>query len=1191
MDVSMFYEGTSPPSRTEPDLMEMLRLITSPRSVLQAHLQLRTIQDLSMSAPSEAKQLSPLKFLSTLMLPKVSQLDADRGFISFNKKKPPPVPPPTPESKSVAESTPLQHAKKPRHSLFSLAGFDDPSILNQLLSAIPEDSHPDVSSSRKLDHSPVVRRTATLTQQATSHAPVQTTAREGHSLWLSGLDTNGGGPFDWLDPPAGGNGEGAGGGGGGGDDSSHHSSHRGQDSGGQDRPPHQGGDPEGGDPDGGDSNCGGRGGWGGGHGGGGSGGGGGDGDPGGGNGGAQENGNLPRALRPYTNEPRMKLEIKREDLPVWNGDKRTAIDFFFRIITIARVGGRLLQEIPVLLPLTFLANSTIAGWYLLLSEERQAAMKQHLDVFLENIRECYLGDEWSFMQRTIFDSMFFCQHGHEREKPIDYVQRKATYARILGFSDDGGPREVRIIMGTFPVYWRSLIHEREIPDTAILSLRVTEWERELVHLWEQYKKEHTEEPHPFYRRSAYIMEEDDPEVDRHPGDIKDPVIASAYASLQQRTRTRLPPKEGYKFPKEDSTVSKVRLPPSPCKVCGSNNHWDKECPRYQEWVKLREVRRSEWQSFDRDEPDGVKYESVYQAFLSEKIFDLYDPLLVTQEEYLEEGRGSPPPHESCLVDEKTPSSLPEGNGSLPPRQDDQTTPAQPQLPPAYSEFQEIIDVPPSRNSKPGFAAQDTSVLAVRGHVGNRRAEPIDICLDSCVDVTLILSDFYHLLARPPKVRQGLKLRLSQLTIAGKAKVEGYILVPIFLPSLDGPVLRIMVEAYIIPGMTVPFLLGEDFQQTYELSVNRNLDRGTIVSFRNCHHELQAVAVTPYRPPRIHRSMFGVQSYVHVKEHRRSKNKRHRCLQNARQYEKEIRAAHDYRILPGTVKSIEVVGQFPDECEWLIQRSLLSSGKDDFFITPNTLFSSCHPIVPVTNHTTKPCFIHKGDIMGTVSDPTTFFDAPDDLHELEQMIIKSAQITQLIINLADSSPSETSHAEPSEGPSRATDPDEMHLQDTGQSRPATGQPLSDSYTPQSGPVANYPQGSPPDLEASPVGLKMAELPDPTYYPSDHLRDLLDVGSLLDTLREPAWAMLERRVRAFGFDGRLGHHPVKARIRIIEDHPPISVPMYGSSLRKREVIEAQVRQWFEQDVIEASKSPWSAPVVIAYRNGKARFCVDY
>lgn len=40
-----------------------------------------------------------------------------------------------------------------------------------------------------------------------------------------------------------------------------------------------------------------------------------------------------------------------------------------------------------------------------------------------------------------------------------------------------------------------------------------------------------------------------------------------------------------------------------------------------------------------------------------------------------------------------------------------------------------------------------------------------------------------------------------------------------------------------------------------------------------------------------------------------------------------------------------------------------------------------------------------------------------------------------------------------------------------------------------------------------------------------------------------------------------------------------------------MDEQLDKWFEQDVIEPSKSPWSAPIVIAYQNGKPRFCVDY
>jgi hypothetical protein len=67
--------------------------------------------------------------------------------------------------------------------------------------------------------------------------------------------------------------------------------------------------------------------------------------------------------------------------------------------------------------------------------------------------------------------------------------------------------------------------------------------------------------------------------------------------------------------------------------------------------------------------------------------------------------------------------------------------------------------------------------------------------------------------------------------------------------------------------------------------------------------------------------------------------------------------------------------------------------------------------------------------------------------------------------------------------------------------------------------------------------------------------------------------------------------KAPIRVKEGVEPIAVPMYSSSPEKRRVIEEQLEKWFEQGVIEPSVSPWSAPVVIVYRNGKPRFCVDY
>ncbi|EJD36114.1 hypothetical protein AURDEDRAFT_34519, partial [Auricularia subglabra TFB-10046 SS5] len=83
------------------------------------------------------------------------------------------------------------------------------------------------------------------------------------------------------------------------------------------------------------------------------------------------------------------------------------------------------------------------------------------------------------------------------------------------------------------------------------------------------------------------------------------------------------------------------------------------------------------------------------------------------------------------------------------------------------------------------------------------------------------------------------------------------------------------------------------------------------------------------------------------------------------------------------------------------------------------------------------------------------------------------------------------------------------------------------------------------------------------------------------------LLRKHVLAFGFDGRLGQLRTNARVRTKEGTDPVAVPMHSASPEKRQVIEDQLRKWIELGVIEDSVSPWAAPVVIVYRNGKPRF----
>ena len=53
----------------------------------------------------------------------------------------------------------------------------------------------------------------------------------------------------------------------------------------------------------------------------------------------------------------------------------------------------------------------------------------------------------------------------------------------------------------------------------------------------------------------------------------------------------------------------------------------------------------------------------------------------------------------------------------------------------------------------------------------------------------------------------------------------------------------------------------------------------------------------------------------------------------------------------------------------------------------------------------------------------------------------------------------------------------------------------------------------------------------------------------------------------------------------------MPLYYASPAKKEIIDKQIDQWLSLDVIEESKSPWGAPVIIVYRNGKPRMCIDW
>jgi len=135
-------------------------------------------------------------------------------------------------------------------------------------------------------------------------------------------------------------------------------------------------------------------------------------------------------------------------------------------------------------------------------------------------------------------------------------------------------------------------------------------------------------------------------------------------------------------------------------------------------------------------------------------------------------------------------------------------------------------------------------------------------------------------------------------------------------------------------------------------------------------------------------------------------------------------------------------------------------------------------------------------------------------------------------------------------------------------------------------------APVDAERLHWGPKTTDPGPDQTYPSEKLRELIDVDpSLEPEQREALYKIVEQNQSAFGFDGRLGHLKSKVHIELVPGTRPISMAPYYASPAKREFIDKQIDLWLKQDVIEESKSPWGAPIIIIYRNGKPRLCIDW
>jgi len=128
---------------------------------------------------------------------------------------------------------------------------------------------------------------------------------------------------------------------------------------------------------------------------------------------------------------------------------------------------------------------------------------------------------------------------------------------------------------------------------------------------------------------------------------------------------------------------------------------------------------------------------------------------------------------------------------------------------------------------------------------------------------------------------------------------------------------------------------------------------------------------------------------------------------------------------------------------------------------------------------------------------------------------------------------------------------------------------------------------------PYGPKLVEVPDQEDIPSQELITSLDFNLKLSKhQRSQLEEVVKQNQKAFSLDRRIGEYSdIKYTIKLKDNAEPVSMPPYHVSPEKRKDIDKQIDKWFSQGVICESDSPWGAPIIVVYRNGKAHVCIDY
>ncbi|KAJ7691794.1 hypothetical protein B0H17DRAFT_934671 [Mycena rosella] len=606
---------------------------------------------------------------------------------------------------------------------------------------------------------------------------------------------------------------------------------------------------------------------------------------------------------PYgTAVPTIDPKLKIGSLPEWDGNPETAIDYFWEVGQMAALEGWMPEALGFWLPSRLKKGSSVQMWFSTLASTKQSEMRRHYLNYLQTMKEKFLGRKWQDLMNLKFERMAFRQDGHEKESPQIFGNRMIQAIRMLANSDDGGPKEVFLIMRKAPIRWSTILVIENIHSSEELYDKVNEHDEALIEA-SRTDSANAITAHNLAASLRRLGVNMDPSKSYNPTRRVNLASTEATEQIEEEIEvTELSSGEDSDEPAIRSVMDNLEpavTPPSD-KSTSSAQRPKKTSLK----VHMEEIEDEYWAN-DARMPKAKKY------------------TLESAEDWIdeEEPEGQ---HEKEAISVDVELS---------------------ELPPPPSRETEWIHIQKKWKAKPGDSALGVSVLSVRGWIESLENEPVDLRLDSGADITLVSEEFHTSLKNSPRIREGHKMSLAQLTDLGTA-IKGYAILKVLMETTSGEIAELEAEAYVVKGMLVPVLLGENFQLTYQMGVERNVENGTKILFDNGEVEILATGV---EAPLDKEALYTLAANLTVHADRTMRAKEH-CRWKAQRRRKKLlaRAWMDYKIQPHHCVMVRLSGDFSEDCEWLLERGLLADAQDLFLSVPNTLISARRPFLAVSN---------------------------------------------------------------------------------------------------------------------------------------------------------------------------------------------------------------------------------------------------